>query len=75
MPSLARQRIDREIGARRLNLCIGTGGNVEALGDLRRGLLRKRSNTTITLYEIETLIETIGTMTMQERIEQLGSTS
>ncbi len=69
---LARQRIDREIGAQRLNVCIGTGGNVEALGDLRCRLLRRRSNTFITLYELETLIETIGKMTVQERIEKLG---
>jgi exopolyphosphatase/guanosine-5'-triphosphate,3'-diphosphate pyrophosphatase len=69
---LARQRLDREIGTQRLNMCIGTGGNVEALGDLRCRLLRRRSNAFITLYEIETLIEAIGKMTVQERIEKLG---
>jgi exopolyphosphatase/guanosine-5'-triphosphate,3'-diphosphate pyrophosphatase len=53
-------------------MCIGTGGNVEALGDLRCRLLRRRSNAFITLYEIETLIEAIGKMTVQERIEKLG---
>lgn len=69
---LARQRIDREIGSRKLDLCIGTGGNAEALADLRCRLLRRRSNAFITLEEIETLIETIGKMTVQERIDKLG---
>ncbi len=68
---LARQRIDREIGKRKIDLCVGTGGNVEALGELRRQLLGRRSNDFITLDEIETLVETIGMMPVQERIDRL----
>ena len=69
---LARQRIDREIGTRKINLCIGTGGNVEALGQLRCQLLRRRSADFITLDEIETLMETLGSMSVQERIDRLN---
>ncbi|MCS6951031.1 MAG: Ppx/GppA phosphatase family protein [Armatimonadota bacterium] len=69
---LARQRIDREIGAQKIDLCIGTGGNVEALGMLRQQLLRRRSNDFITLDELETLVETVGLMPLQERIDRLG---
>ncbi|MCS6830915.1 MAG: Ppx/GppA phosphatase family protein [Armatimonadota bacterium] len=69
---LARQRIDREIGSQKIDLCIGTGGNVDALGDLRRQLLRRRSGDFITLDELATLVETVGVMPVQERIDRLG---
>lgn len=69
---LARQRIDSEIGSQRINLCIGTGGNVEALGMLRCQLLRRRSSHFITLDELATLVETVGSMPLQERIDKLG---
>ncbi len=69
---LARQRIDREIGSQKIDLCIGTGGNVDALGELRQRLLRRRSNEFITLDELATLVETVGQMPVQERIDKLG---
>ena len=33
------RRISRELGDRKIDLCIGTGGNLESLGDLRREVL------------------------------------
>jgi exopolyphosphatase/guanosine-5'-triphosphate,3'-diphosphate pyrophosphatase len=69
---LARQRIDREIGEQKIDLCMGTGGNADALGELRRRLLRRRSSDFIQLDELAALVETIGKMPVAERIEKLG---
>lgn len=69
---LARQRIDREIGDQKIDLCLGTGGNADALGELRRRLLRRRSSDFIQLDELAALVETIGKMPVAERIEKLG---
>lgn len=69
---LARQRIDREIGDQKIDLCLGTGGNADALGELRRRLLKRRSSDFIQLDELAALVETIGKMPVAERIEKLG---
>jgi exopolyphosphatase/guanosine-5'-triphosphate,3'-diphosphate pyrophosphatase len=66
----ARRRIDREIGATRVNVCIGTGGNVEDLGRLHQKYFRQPDATLITLSELDQLIETLGGMSVKDRIRR-----
>ena len=66
----ARQRIDRELGNTRINLCIGTGGNVEELGKLRQRLFNRTSDRQITLGELQDLIERLNGMSVKERIRK-----
>jgi exopolyphosphatase/guanosine-5'-triphosphate,3'-diphosphate pyrophosphatase len=68
----ARRRIDREIGRKKVDLCIGTGGNIEEMGELRRKLFKRDSNRLIAISEMEDLIEKLNGMTVQERIKKLG---
>jgi len=67
-----RRRVRRKIGETGVDLCIGTGGNVEALGDLRGQLLGKNNLRHVKLTELQTIIEKLGAHSYLERVEQLG---
>jgi len=67
----ARRRIDREFGSEKIHLCIGTGGNVEEMGNLRQRLFKKSSDNVITLGELQELIEKLSSMSVKDRIRKL----
>ena len=67
----ARRRIDREIGKEKVDICAGTGGNVEEMGRLRQRLFKRESDRLITMGELQDLIEKLGEMTVKERIQKL----
>ncbi|MCC6985928.1 MAG: Ppx/GppA family phosphatase [Anaerolineales bacterium] len=66
----ARRRIEREVGKKKLDICIGTGGNIEEMGALRKKLFRRESDTAITFEELEKLSRTLSQMTVQERMRK-----
>jgi exopolyphosphatase / guanosine-5'-triphosphate,3'-diphosphate pyrophosphatase len=66
----ARRRIDHDLGSARVNLCVGTGGNVEDLGRLRQRYFKETDSTLITLSELETLIEVLSSLSVKERIRK-----
>jgi exopolyphosphatase/guanosine-5'-triphosphate,3'-diphosphate pyrophosphatase len=67
-----RRRIEREIGEEPVDLCIGTGGNVEEMGKLRQKLFKGSSDKLITLDELEKLVEYLQQMSYQDRIRKLN---
>ncbi|HUI87347.1 MAG TPA: Ppx/GppA phosphatase family protein [Anaerolineales bacterium] len=67
----ARQRIDRELGKAKVDVCAGTGGNVEEMGRLRQKLFKRESDKLITMGELQDLIEKLSDMTVKERIQKL----
>ena len=67
----ARHRIDREIGSKKIDICIGTGGNVEEMGKLRQKLFKRDSDHVITLAELDKLVETLSRMKVEERMRRL----
>jgi exopolyphosphatase/guanosine-5'-triphosphate,3'-diphosphate pyrophosphatase len=67
----ARHRIDREIGSKKIDICIGTGGNIEEMGNLRQKLFKRESNRAITLEELDKLVETLSRMKVEERMRRL----
>src|SRR6202142_174680 len=67
----ARRRIDREIGNAKVDVCAGTGGNVEEMGRLRQKIFKRDSDKLITLSELQELIEKLSEMTVKERIQKL----
>jgi exopolyphosphatase/guanosine-5'-triphosphate,3'-diphosphate pyrophosphatase len=67
----ARRRIDREIGDAHIDLCVGTGGNVEDLGRLGQRLLKGSDAAAIAVRDLERLIEKISAMGIKERITKL----
>lgn len=67
----AQKRIQKEIGSRTIGICIGTGGNIESLGDLRRDVLGKESNALILADELDELVRRLQGMTYEQRIQEL----
>ena len=65
------RRISREIGDRKIDLCIGTGGNLESLGDLRREVLGAERDTMVPAAELDQLVTKLTSLTYQERVQQL----
>ena len=67
-----RRRIKRELGKLKLDLCIGTGGNIEEMGNLRKRLFKRDTNDLITVSELESLDEKLSEMSVNQRIKKLG---
>jgi len=66
-----KRRIHSEIGGDKIELCIGTGGNIEEMGVLRKKLFHRESDDAITLPELEKLIRVLSAMTVNERMRKL----
>ena len=65
------QRLKREIGNKKIDLCIGTGGNIETLGTLRKEILKKDRDTVLDVDELDALVRKLHALTYEERIQQL----
>ena len=68
----ARRRIDREIGSEKVDLCIGTGGNVEEIGKLRQKLLKQTSGQQVRMAELQDLIERLNQLSIKDRVRKLN---
>jgi exopolyphosphatase/guanosine-5'-triphosphate,3'-diphosphate pyrophosphatase len=66
-----RKWIQTKVEQQKIDLCIGTGGNVEALGDLRKRLFNKESPFAIGRGELDALVEALQKTTFAERIQNL----
>src|SRR5215208_3836843 len=67
----SRHRIERDIGEEKIQICVGTGGNVEEIGRLRQKLFKAESDRFVTLDELARLIERLNDMNVEERINKL----
>src|ERR1041385_1249120 len=67
----ARYRIEQDLGDEKIQVCAGTGGNVEEIGRLRQRLFKAESDRLITLAEMERLIGQLDSMTYEERMRKL----
>ncbi len=65
-------RIQKELGGRTIDLCVGTGGNLESLGDLRRQILGQDRDTSLSAAELDQLLQRLMGMTFEERIREWG---
>src|SRR5512138_1176036 len=66
----ARARIQRDLGDQKIQICAGTGGNVEEIGRLRQKLFKAESDRCVTLKELEMLIERLDRMSYEERMHR-----
>ena len=66
----ARHRIDRELGSKKIDICVGTGGNIEEMGSLRQKLFKRDNDRAITLEELDKLVETLSRMKVEERMRK-----
>jgi exopolyphosphatase/guanosine-5'-triphosphate,3'-diphosphate pyrophosphatase len=67
----ARYRVERDLGDEKVQICVGTGGNVEEIGRLRQKLFKAESDRFVTVEELEKLIERLNRMTYEERMRKL----
>lgn len=67
-----RKRIVRDLGIRTFDLCVGTGGNIETLGDLRRGLLTRDRDTSLPAEDLDALIKVLQAKSYEQRVQELG---
>lgn len=63
----ARYRIEREVKKKKIDICVGTGGNIEEMGELRKKLFKRESDSAITFEELEKLSKMLSQMTVEER--------
>ncbi len=66
----ARHRIDREVGSQKIDICVGTGGNIEEMGNLRQKFFKRDGDRAITLEELDKLVETLSRMKVEERMRK-----
>lgn len=66
----ARRYIDREIGNEKVDVCLGTGGNLEEMGRLRKRLFKRDRDDLISLDELERLVEKLSELSVDERIKK-----
>ncbi len=67
----ARYRIERDIGDEKIQVCAGTGGNVEEIGRLRQKLFKGDSDRFVMLDELKRLIERLDRLSYEERMTKL----
>jgi exopolyphosphatase/guanosine-5'-triphosphate,3'-diphosphate pyrophosphatase len=67
----AHKRITREIGDRRIDLCVGTGGNIESIADLKREPPGKDRAGVLTRADLDHLLRRIQGLTYEQRIQEL----
>jgi exopolyphosphatase / guanosine-5'-triphosphate,3'-diphosphate pyrophosphatase len=67
----SQKKLKKEIGNEKIDLCIGTGGNIETLGDLRCEVLGKEKNTVLALDELDALVRRLVGTSFEERVSQL----
>ena len=56
---------------RPVNMFIGTGGNIEALGRLRKTLLRRKETNFLEASELNSLIQKLESLSYRERVQKL----
>ncbi|MGA9120277.1 MAG: Ppx/GppA phosphatase family protein [Bacteroidota bacterium] len=67
-----RKRIARDIGSRTFDLCVGTGGNIETLTDLRTQVLGKDRDDILFADELDDLLKRLRSLSYEERVAELG---
>ncbi len=67
-----RKKLREQIGRRKTDQCVATGGNASAIGELACQLLGTESADRITLQQLERLIDKLAGLSFEERIRDLG---
>lgn len=67
-----RRRIEQAMGNAKVDIMVGTGGNVEEIGELRRKVFKRDSNRSVTVEELNDLVTLLERMSVKQRINRLG---
>jgi exopolyphosphatase/guanosine-5'-triphosphate,3'-diphosphate pyrophosphatase len=62
----------KAIGQEKIDLCVGTGGNIEAMATLSKELFGGNSNGTLSVQNLGALVKKLQAATYEERISEMG---
>jgi len=62
-------RLREEITGHKIDVCIGTGGNLESLGDLRVEICKGKTNTSVTIEELDIILKELQARSYEDRIK------
>jgi exopolyphosphatase/guanosine-5'-triphosphate,3'-diphosphate pyrophosphatase len=65
------RRLEQEIGNQKIDVCVGTGGSIESIGELRKELFEKNSNQKVTAEELKALVKKLRGSSFEQRIQDL----
>jgi exopolyphosphatase/guanosine-5'-triphosphate,3'-diphosphate pyrophosphatase len=68
----ARNRFSQKLSGEKADLCVGTGGNLDALSDLKEKWLHKKESSFVTLGELEALLAKLQKYSYEDRVAKLG---
>jgi len=68
----ARKKIKQQLGRRKADLCIATGGNAGAIGELAHDILGTNSADRISRKQLAKLINILSGLSFEARIRELG---
>jgi exopolyphosphatase/guanosine-5'-triphosphate,3'-diphosphate pyrophosphatase len=67
-----RKKLRQQLGMRQTNLCLGTGGNATAIGELARQLFNTCSADQVSRKQLGMLIDRLSSLSFEERVRNLG---
>jgi len=67
-----RKKLKQQLGKRKPALCVATGGNAGAIGNLAFQMLGTESADQVSRKELDNLIEKLAAMSFEERVQDLG---
>src|SRR5262245_60580692 len=65
------RRLEQEIGSQKIDVCVGTGGSIESIGQLRKELFAKNSSQKVTAEELKALVKKLRSTKFEDRIHDL----
>jgi len=63
-----RRFVKNKIGKKKFDLFVGTGGNIDVLGDLRKQLLGKHSNEYLYAEELQQILAKLHSLSFEDRV-------
>jgi exopolyphosphatase/guanosine-5'-triphosphate,3'-diphosphate pyrophosphatase len=66
------KQVDRELELQTITCCVGTGGNIEALGELAVQLLGAKDPMLLSVTDVAKLSEKLSSMSVSDRIARLN---
>jgi exopolyphosphatase / guanosine-5'-triphosphate,3'-diphosphate pyrophosphatase len=69
---VSRQRLKKDLDGRKIELCVGTGGSIESIGEIRRNLLGKNTSSRVTTTELASISRTIQSLSIEDRVRKLS---
>ncbi len=68
----ARKKLREQLGSRKTDFCVGTGGNATAIGELAHQTLGTASPACISREQLDELITMLAGLNFEERVRTLG---